>query len=129
MSVMTQHLVRILQCDKRPFCLTEKQVNKLEEVVFDVLGDQLEKQYDDIEEKTIYTLCTPEEGDLVFKSKHRADALCKLILRTPILYEPIRYQYNTMVSDRYKSPRDRTEEKKEARYQRRLELIRRLNSI
>lgn len=129
MSVMTQHLVRILQCDKRYFSLTEKQVSKLEEVVFEVLENQLEKQYDEIEGKTIYILSTPEEGDLIFKSKHRADALCKLILRTPILYEPIRSQYNAMVSDRYKGSRDRSEERKEARYQRRLALIRKLNGI
>lgn len=126
MSVMTQHLIRILQCDKRPLPLTEKKVQKIEDVVFELV--EVDKEYDDIREKTIYTLHSVD-GDLVFESKHRIDALAKLILRTPSLYEPVKNKYNEMVTDRYRPPRDRREEKKEARYQRRLELIRKLNGM
>ena len=126
MSVMTRHLVKILQCDKRYFSLTEGKVDLLEEVVLQTVD--VDKSYNETTEKTVYTLHTIN-GDMIFESKHRADALCKLVLRTPSLYEPVRNRYNQMVSDRYKGARDRREEKKEARYQRRLELIRKLNSI
>ena len=126
MSVMTRHLVKILQCDKRYFSLTENKVDQLEEVVMNTVD--VEKSYDEMTEKTVYILHT-DNGNMQFESKHRADALCKLILWTPCLYEPVRNRYNQMVSDRYKAPRDRREERKEARYQRRLELIKKLNSI
>lgn len=126
MSVLGQHMIRILKCDKRYFTLTEKRVNELERVVFENVQG-LMREYDEQREKYIYSLPV-ENGLLQFESKNKADALCKLIIRIPLLHEPVRKRYNELIEDRFKSKRDRREEKAEARYQRRLALIRKLNS-
>lgn len=126
MSVMTQHLVRILQCDKRYFTLTAKRTDKLEEVVMDCAN--VEKGYNDQTEKYWYELRIGEDMQ-VYESKNRTDALVKLILRNPFLYEPVRAEYNKMVCDRFKTPKDKAKERAEKRYQRRLELIQRLKGL
>lgn len=125
MTPLHQHLVRILNCDKRFFTLTAPRVDALEKAVFE--NADVTKEYDEQREKYIYSIRV-EGGLMQFESKNRGDALCKLILRVPALHEPLRQKYNDLIKERFKSKRDLRKEREEARYQRRLALIRQLNS-
>ena len=126
MSLMGQHLIRILRLDRRYFPLNNVRLNILEDTIRQYMD--VTRDYDPLREKHIYSIKTPE-GLRCFESKHRGDALCKLILWTPALYEPVRIKYNEMVEERFKSNEDKKQERAEARYQRRMDLIRRLSNI
>ena len=124
MSVMGQHLIRILQCDARYFTLTAKRLDELEKVVMENVD--VTKEYDEMREKFVYRIRT-KDGYMEFESKKRIDALSKLIIKTPSLHEPVRLKYNELVKKRFMSTSERKKDKIEARYQRRLELIRKLH--
>lgn len=124
MSIITRGLVKILQCDKRYFTLTGPRWDEIEKVVKEYAT--IERQYDEIREKHQYFLKL-DGKTILFESKNRGDALGRLIIYCPFLYEPVRVKYNEMVKERFMPARDKRQEKIEKRYQRRMEMIRRLS--
>ena len=134
MSVLTQHLVRILQCDTRPLTLTANRVHELEQVFKFIHNVKIDIDYDEQTEKYQYILTyfeDDEEKTEVFQSRNRSDALCKLILKTPILHEPMRVKYNQLVYEKYKPKpgrQYRAEALKRQKYETKMRLIQRMKN-
>lgn len=131
MSVMTQHLVKILQCDRRTFSITLSRLAQLEEVIHDVPGLYVSTNYDDIREKYQYILQYYDKDEykrqIVFESKNKIDAFVRLVLRVPAFHEPVRVRYNQLVHEKYINRKElRAQQRKEERYQKKLELIEKL---
>lgn len=133
MSTMKQLMIRILQCDRRTIKFNDERIEQFEDAINHTKGLNLFYEWDDIREKHRYTLVYTEKGSnnmLIFESKKKIDAICKLIIRTPAVYEPIRQIINDAVKKKYRkrSKEERLQEKREKRYAEKLALIEKMES-